>query len=214
VTTDTTHDSADAIAQTLVNSLPVLQAARSSTVADGVDLVLDLDPGLVKARADQQGLPDASVPAAANDPRLREMIRRSIAELNERHTSSRGLVPHQRRASQPAAIVAAIPNDPRVVGVIAARATIRSLSESRVELLVRPVYTEDSWQLLQGVSTVRASPAGGLLSIWRRPVRGRHQIESGGSAGWDRPHPPRRSPRRRSDCRESRRRQEASIWLP
>ena len=53
------------------------------------------------------------------------------------------------------------------------------LCESRVTGLVRPVYKDDGSGSSRDGVVVQASPAGGLLPIWRRPIRGRHQIGSG-----------------------------------
>ena len=59
------------------------------------------------------------------------------------------------------------------------------LCESRVTGLVRPVYKDDGSGSSRDGVVVQASPAGGLLPIWRRPIRGRHQIGSGCSPGPD-----------------------------
>jgi hypothetical protein len=52
-------------------------------------------------------------------------------------------------------------------------------SESHVQGLVRPVYKDDGNSSSRGAVVVQASPAGGVLPIWRRPVWGRHQTGSG-----------------------------------
>ena len=62
------------------------------------------------------------------------------------------------------------------------------LCESRVEGLVRPVYKDDGSGSSRDGVVVQASPARGLLPIWRRPIRGRHQIGSGCSRGPDQSH--------------------------
>ena len=52
-------------------------------------------------------------------------------------------------------------------------------SESRVQGPVRPVYKDDGNSSSRDAVVVQASPAGGVLPIWGRPVRGRYQTGSG-----------------------------------
>lgn len=53
------------------------------------------------------------------------------------------------------------------------------LSESRVNGLIRPVHKDDGNSSSRDAVMVQPSPAGGLLPVWRRPIRGRHQTGSG-----------------------------------
>jgi hypothetical protein len=63
--------------------------------------------------------------------------------------------------------------------VLADRVSADVLSESRVEGLVRPVYTGDGNGNSGDGVVVQPSPAGGVLPVGRRPIRARRPTGSG-----------------------------------
>ncbi len=79
-------DSAQADAPTLARRLCAAVALIADVVvaaeADGHVAVVHLDPLFVMSRAEQQGLDDSSIAAAAADPRVCRLIADEIARLN------------------------------------------------------------------------------------------------------------------------------------
>jgi hypothetical protein len=66
----------------LVGAIPLVRDAHNSS--DGATVVLVLDPLIVAARAEQQGLRDRSLKAAATSQRVQELLRRKILEWDQR----------------------------------------------------------------------------------------------------------------------------------
>jgi hypothetical protein len=65
----------------LVGAIPLVRDAHASP--DGATVVLALAPLMVDARAEQQGLRDRSLQAAATSPRVQAMLRRAIVEWDQ-----------------------------------------------------------------------------------------------------------------------------------
>jgi hypothetical protein len=76
----------------LVRTVPILADARPRLGANGTEARLELDPAIVSARADQQGLGDQSERAAAQSPRVQSMLRAEVAALNAALEASQRVV--------------------------------------------------------------------------------------------------------------------------
>jgi hypothetical protein len=80
------------------------ELARASMLVGGVDVArrpegwvatILLNPGVIRARADQQGLPDGSVRAAAASPRIQQQVAAVVEHVNDRLPGRDRIVSHR-----------------------------------------------------------------------------------------------------------------------
>lgn len=81
---DTTHRHTTELTQRIVAAWPLIAAAEIADEPAGRVARLRLDPRLLSARAEAQGLADASAEAAAANPRVQRLLIELFVALNEK----------------------------------------------------------------------------------------------------------------------------------
>jgi hypothetical protein len=78
----TDHAGPSELADRLCAALPTIAAVDITDTGGGYHALVHLDPWVVRARALQQGLPDASIARAARDPRVLAVVAAAVARVN------------------------------------------------------------------------------------------------------------------------------------